>query len=106
MTRPSKTALAEARDARKRPPPGQRCQDRDHGPLTPSEDLEKVYYEIGGWRPDGPGTPRKLCYEWQCVFCREYGWNEISEWDDGWPVGDDGKFMTPVQCDLIPGLDT
>ena len=100
-----KGVLVEARQARKKPPPGQRCQHRDHGPLTPSEELRKVYYETGGWRPDGARTRRKLCYEWWCVFCREYGWDEISDMDDGWPVGDDGKFMTPVQCEIIPGLD-
>ncbi len=100
-----KEALAEAREARKKAAPGQRCQNPDHGPLTPSEGLKKVYYEIGGWRPDRERTPRKLCYEWWCVFCREYGWDEVEEMEDGWPVGDDGKFMTPVSCERIPGLD-
>jgi hypothetical protein len=98
-----KEALAEAREARKRPPPGQRCQSRKHRPLTPSIKLQKVYWEVGGWRPGGEGTPRKLCYEWWCLECWER--DEPSEFDEGWPVGDDGKFMTPVQCDLIPGID-
>jgi len=82
------------------PPPGQRCENPRHGFLTPSLDLKKVYYEKGR---TAFGAPAKFCYEWWCELCYED--EEIGEMEDGWPTGDDGRFMTPVHCPIIPGLD-
>jgi hypothetical protein len=45
----------------------------------------------------------KYCYEWWCGDCCER--EEISEREDGWPQGEDGRFMTAVHCLTIPGLD-
>ena len=79
---------------------GQRCQNLRHGFLTPSLDLEKVYYEKGR---TAFGAPAKYCYEWWCNLCCEK--EGVGEREDGWPTGDDGRFMTAVQCQTIPGLD-
>ena len=82
------------------PPADQRCQNLRHGFLTPSLGLKKVYYEKGRtlW-----GAPIKLCYEWWCEKCCEG--DEVGVMEEGWPTGDDGRFMTAVQCQMIPGLD-
>jgi len=82
------------------PPAGQRCQNPRHGPLTPSLELTKVYYEKGRTLR---GAPAKFCYEWWCEFCCEE--EEVGRMEEGWPTGDDGRFMTAVQCQMIPGLD-
>jgi hypothetical protein len=82
------------------PPRGQRCQNRHHGFLTPSLELSKVYYEKGHTLR---GAPAKFCYEWWCEECCID--EEIEPREEGWPTGDDGRFMTAVQCQTIPELD-
>lgn len=79
---------------RVKPDSGQPCECSIHVPSQPSDkNLRRVYFER-----------EKFCYEWWCEDC--YGKCEVGEADgDGWPVGDDGRFVKPVHCPMIPGLD-
>lgn len=78
---------------RMQPSPGQLCECSIHPLGQPSLDLMRVFYHKLG----------KYCYEWWCGDCCER--EEISEREDGWPQGEDGRFMTAVHCLTIPGLD-
>ena len=74
--------------------PGQLCECSDHPLGQPSLDLMRVFfYPKAG----------KYCYEWWCDDCCER-W-EIGTNEDGWPQGEDGRFMTAVHCPTIPRLD-
>lgn len=72
------------------------CCDRppeDHDWPNHGSELRRVYWEKNG----------RMCYGWWCAGCRSW----LSEDDDGegWPTGDDGRFMASVHCQMIPGLD-
>lgn len=86
---------------RVKPDPGQQCECSVHAPSQVADkNLRRVYFnkytDLSG---DG-----KFCYEWWCEDC--YGKCEVGEADgEGWPVGDDGRFVKPAHCPMIPGLD-
>lgn len=78
---------------RLQPDPGQQCECPSHEPNQPSIKLGRVYYE----------KPGKFCYEWWCEAC--YDREDIEPMEEGWPTGPDGRFLTAVHCQVIPGLD-
>ena len=78
------------------PDQGQICECPTHPLGQPSRELTRVFYH--------PHQRSKFCYEWWCAWCQDE--EEIpEEWDEGWPQGEDGRFMAAVHCPMIPGLD-
>lgn len=91
---------------RLKPPEGQQCEcpfHADYGgydnEATPERDrlrrrLRKAFFTRE--------HDKKLCYEWWCADCLEqWGEGEI----EAWPVDERGRFVTPVRCQSVPGLD-
>lgn len=75
-----------------KPPPGQQCECSEHDSAGPMENLQRVFFQR-----------KKFCHEWWCKACHDR--EGIEPMEEGWPQGDDGRFMTSVHCPVIPGLD-
>ena len=92
-TAPGASRKERVMGSRVKPEPEQQCECSSHAPSQPADkNLRRVYFER-----------KKFCYEWWCKDC--YGKSEVGEAEDGWPTGDDGRFVKPVHCPTIPGLD-
>jgi len=66
---------------------------QDHDWPNHGGKLRRIY-----WRKDD-----HMCYGWWCANC--CSWLPDNEDSEGWPTGDDGRFMSSVHCQVIPGLD-
>jgi len=73
-----------------KPPPGQRCECRDH--LKDGAPLRRVFYRRQ--------RDKKPCYEWWCTSCD-------ADLGDDWeqPRDESGRFMPALRCQTVPGLD-
>ena len=82
---------------RKKPPEGQQCENPDHLPESPHVGLQRFF-----WRNE---REDRLCYAWWCSDCATGPDTEEIEGMEDWPRDEGGHFMTPVHCQIIPGLD-
>jgi hypothetical protein len=78
---------------RMQPAPGQLCECPSHPIGQPSLQVRRIYYD----------QRERFCYEWWCQNC--YAVHELSEMENGWPTGEDGRFKAAIHCQVIPGLD-
>jgi len=66
----------------------------DHSWPNHGGELRRIY-----WRKDD-----HMCFGWWCANCRSWLPENEDDWEP-WPTGDDGRFMSSVHCQRIPGLD-